>query len=138
MTVAYVTYTYYQNTYLGTVVPSAVFSQFALRASARLDQLTYNRAVPIVTAATETDIIDLIKMAACALADELYSQYAIGGQDAIQSQTVGASSVTYALGATALKTSERKLSDAAKVYLGSTGLMYRGFNSDEIGSIYVD
>jgi len=104
-----------------------------LRASAAIDQLTFNRALPIVTAATETDTIDAIKMATCAVAEELQTQSGESGSGVIQSETVGRHSVTYVQGS--VRSLEQRQSNAAKLYLGSTGLMFRGFADDEYGSV---
>jgi len=67
---AYTDSTYYTGTYLGNVIASADFPRLALRASAVIDQVTFGRASAIVTAATDTATIALIKMATCAVAVE--------------------------------------------------------------------
>ena len=124
MTTSYVTYTYYTTTYLGTVIASADFARWALRASAVIDRLTYGRA------ATETDVtkVDAIKMATCAVAETLQTQD--GAADGmIASESIGSHSVSYVQGST--KSKEGAQSDAASLYLGSTGLMFRGFYSGE-------
>jgi hypothetical protein len=130
---AYTDYTYYTNTYLGTVIASANFARLALRASAIIDQITFSRAAPIVTAATDTDTITAIKMAVCAVAEAYQTVEADGGNDAIQSESIGNNSVTYAAGASKLKTALKKYEDAASLYLGETGLMFTGFASGEYG-----
>jgi hypothetical protein len=135
---AYATYTQYTTDYLGTAIASTDFSRLALRASAVIDQITFDRTAPIVLAATETDTIDRIKMATCAVAEELQKQDANGGADGIQSESVGAYSVTYIANAIAQMTNNRKLINAARVYLGSTGLLYPGFASDEYGCTISD
>jgi hypothetical protein len=127
MTTAYVTYTYYTTTYLGVAIASADFARYALRASAVIDRLTFDRA------ALETDLatVDKIKMATCAVAEELQAEDLSGGADGIQSESVGASSVSYSVGSGKLLTNETKQSKAAKLYLASTGLMFKGFASGE-------
>jgi hypothetical protein len=127
MTTAYVTYTYYTQTYLGSSIVSADFNRLALRASAVIDQLTYQRAASETALAT----IDSIKMATCALAEELQREEQNGGSDGIQQESVGAISVTYASNSSAMLTNEAKQEKVAKQYLASTGLMYRGFAEDE-------
>jgi hypothetical protein len=126
MTTAYVTYTYYTTTYLGTAIASADFARLALRASASINSMTFGRA------ADETDltIIDNIKMACCAVAEEIQRQEA-SPDDAIQSESIGANSVTYAATSSKLLTNEAKREKAAKEYLGNTGLMFKGFASGE-------
>jgi hypothetical protein len=124
---SYADYTYYTGTYLGTAIASADFPRLALRASATIDNLTFNRA------ATETDVttIDKIKMATCALAEELQKEDLADGIDGIQSESIGSNSVTYAENSGKRLTNETKQSKAAKLYLSSTGLMFRGFASGE-------
>ncbi len=134
MTTAYATYAYYTDTFLGTAIASADFARLALRASAVIDQITFNRAGPVVTAGTETDTIDLIKMATCAVAEEYQAIEDSGSADGIQSESVGSHSVTYAENSKQRRTATARLAEAAKLYLGSTELMYRGFAEGEYGT----
>ncbi len=123
---AYADYAFYTLTYLGAAIAQADFDRLALRASVVIDQVTYGRAAPVIAAGEDADAIEKIKLATCAVAEELQSQ-SQGGQ--IQSERVGQHSVTYNVGQA---TSEKhRLSEAAKLYLWSTDLMYRGFNADE-------
>ena len=130
MTTSYVTYTYYTTTYLGSLIASANFAALALRASAVIDQLTFGRA------ALETNLttVDSIKMACCAVAEELQNQAGSSG-GGIQSESIGANSVTYVKGAAATLTDKEKLSRAAVLYLGNTELMFKGFASGELGGV---
>lgn len=128
---AYVTYTYYTTTFLGTAISSADFNALALRASAVIDQVTFARAAAIITATTPAATVDLIKMATCAVAEELQRQGSDGGTDGIASESVGAFSVSYTANSSKQMTAEAKQSKAAKLYLWSTGLMYKGFASGE-------
>ena len=130
MTTSHVDYAYYQTTYLGSLIASADFAALALRASAVLDQLTFERA------ALETDptAVDSIKMACCAVAEELQAQAGSSG-GGIQSESIGANSVTYKDGAPAMLTDKEKLSRVAAVYLGNSGLLYKGFASGEYGGV---
>jgi hypothetical protein len=126
----YATYSDYTGSYLGTAIASGGFGKLALRASAYIDLLTYNRAAAVVTAATDTATILLIKLATCAVADELQNAE-IGAGEGIQSERIGNSSVTYTTNSYAQMTRSQRISKAAALYLASTGLMYRGFNKDE-------
>jgi hypothetical protein len=130
---SYTDYTYYTGTFLGNAIASADAARLLLRASVIIDQLTFNRAAAIVTAATDTATIDLIKMATCAVAEEYQAVEQDGGADGIVSESVGSHSVTYADSASKRRTIMQRYSDAAKLYLGSTGLMFRGFRSGEYG-----
>lgn len=122
---AYVDYSYYTTVYLGAAIASAGFPRLARIASVHIDNLTYNRAAPIVTAATDTATIEKIKMATCAVAETLQELESSGG--AVQSESVGQASVSYF----APKSEGARIAEAAKLYLGLTGLMYAGFTADE-------
>ena len=127
MTTAYVDYTYYTNTYLGTAIASTDFARLALRASAVIDQVTFNRA------ASDTENTNAIKDATCAVAEELQRELADGGSDAVQSESIGNYSVTYSIGASKIMTMQQKREEAARLYLGNTGLMFKGFACGEYG-----
>ena len=71
-------------------------------------------------------------MACCAVAEELQAQAGSSG-GGIQSESIGANSVTYKDGAPAMLTDKEKLSRVAAVYLGETELMFKGFASGEYG-----
>lgn len=136
---AYVDYTYYTDTYLGTAIASSDFAALALRASAHLDRISNNRVAEVVEADSDADTIDLIKMATCAMAEELKTQQSQGSDNPVQSESVGSYSVTYAKGAYATKSNIRKLQETAALYLGSSGLLFRGFYSGElVGIPYAD
>lgn len=121
----YPDFSFYSDTYLGTTIAATEFPRLALIASAHIDNLTYNRAAAIVTAGTDTATISKIKMATCAVAEKLQTLESSGG--AVQSESVGNASVSYFA-----PTSEgANIANAAKLYLGLTGLMYAGFTADE-------
>lgn len=133
MTTPYADYTYYTSTYLGTSIASADFSRLALRASAWIDRLTFQRA------ATDTDNEDALSMACCAIAEDIQRTEASGGTDAIQSESIGQNSVTYAEGSTKMNTAGETYMQTAALYLGSTGLMFPGFATGEYsGSVDAD
>jgi hypothetical protein len=127
MTTAYTDFSYYQTTYLGTSIASADFAQLALRASAVIDRITFNRA----TDETDVDVIDDIKMAVCAVAEELQTEDNEGGEDAIVNETTGSHSVTYANNAARRLTLLQKQTNAARLYLDNTDLLYAGFATGE-------
>lgn len=126
---AYADYTYYTTTYLGTAIAESDFPALALRASNQVDRLTFNRA------ATETDIanVDKIKMATCAVAEELQRQAQSNGADGISSESQGQYSVSYARNSTRTKSNQQKIEDAARTWLENTYLMFAGFNTGEYG-----
>lgn len=130
MTTAYADLTYYQNTYLGTAIASADFARLSLRASAQIDALTFGRAAD----ETDADNVDAIKMATCAIAEEIQSVEQDGNQDGIASESIGSNSVSYADNSSKRLTKDQRYFDAAQTYLGNTGLMFAGFMAGEYGS----
>jgi hypothetical protein len=134
MTISYADYTYYAGTFLGTAIASADFARLALRASAQIDQLTFNRAAAIVTAATDLTTIAAIKDATCAVAEEYQAIEQDGSTGGIVSESVGSYSVSYAENAVKRQSSTQRYTAVARIYLGSTGLMFSGFASGEYGS----
>jgi hypothetical protein len=128
---AYADYAYYATNYLGTAIASADFGRLSVRASKHIDALTFGRAAAIITADTDTDKIDALKMATCAIADELQKDETTGGRDNVTSEKVGNVSVSYGAGGQMTKTLGQKIADAATLWLWETDLMYRGLNADE-------
>lgn len=123
----YATYSFYTTTYLGTAIASADFSRLILPASKEIDRLTYGRAAAVIAADTDDATIELIGLAACAVAEVIQKLDESGG--AVQSESVGRASVSYF----APKTRESQVYDAARLYLTGTDLLYRGFTSTERG-----
>lgn len=126
---AYADYAYYSQTYYGNLINQADFPRLAARASEQIDRLTFGRA------ASDTDNTEAIKMAMCAVAEALQAVENDGGADAIQSESIGSSSVTYAKNSSRLQTKTQKVTNAARTHLGDTGLMYAGFASGEYGGV---
>jgi len=133
---SYADWTFYSTTYQGTDITQANFSALSLRASALIDMLTFDRAVAVIEADEDVDTIAKIKFATCAVADELQSQLSQPG--GIESERVGNHSVTYAPTSEMQLSNHSKLKNAAKVYLGQTGLMFAGFASGEYGGVSAD
>jgi len=134
----YADYTFYTGTYLGNAIASADFAALALRASAVIDQITFDRAAVVITVATDTVTIDKIKKATCAVAEELQTQDAAGGTDGITSESIGNYSVSFAVGAKKTLTSGQQLANAAGLWLANTDLLFRGFASGEYGGTIDD
>jgi hypothetical protein len=125
---AYVDYAFYTGTYKGAAIAQADFDRLALRASEAIDQMTHDRAAPVVEAATDTAMIDKIKMAACAVAEKIQELEANGG--ILTSESVGRGfSASYA---SKLTSDTAVLTKIAKRYIGRTFLMYPGFNKGEL------
>lgn len=119
---AYADYAFYTGTYLGTAIAEADFPQLALRASAVIDAATFGRAAKLETT---DEIYEQVKMATCAIADELQRQDK-NPVDGITSESQGRYSVSYAANSSKTKSNQAKLFDVAKLYLANTGLMYTG------------
>jgi len=132
----YVDWDYYTETYLGSAIAVVDAARLFVRASAVIDRLTFNRAAAIILADDDADLVDLIQMATCAVADELQLETGETGAGIVQSESVGRHSVTYVAGS--VRTMEDRQARAAAFYLGSTGLMFRGFASDEYGGTLAD
>lgn len=127
---AYADYTYYTDEYLGSAIASGDFDALALQASAVIDQLTFDRAAPIITADTPAATVTKIKNAVCAVAEQLQTN-AASGTDGIASESEGNYSVTYTTDSAHQQTAYKKLYDAAGLWLGNTGLMFSGFMTGE-------
>lgn len=134
---SYVDFTYYDETYLGTAIAEADFARLSLRGSEVLDQLTFGRAATMVTAAEDddADTIDLIKMANCKLAESYQTEELGGFSGGIQSESIGSNSVSYVKNSNVTKSSWDRMSQDASIYLGVTGLMFRGFEAGEYGGL---
>ena len=129
---AYADYTYYTGTFGGTEIASSDFAGLANKATAHIDRMTFDRAA----AETDGTTVNKIKMAMCAVAEEI--QRVQRGGDAITSESVGGHSVSYAAGATATLSNVARYANAARLYLANTGLMFAGFYDGEYGEPYTD
>lgn len=119
---AFADYTYYIETFKGASLTENEFPMLAERASDYLVYLTYGRA-------TVDD--EPVKRAMCALAEQfkvIFKAQSAASSDSgeIASQTVGSYSVTYRSSADLVASQRKELYRTAQMYLGSTGLLYRG------------
>ena len=111
----YADFPYYRDEYKGTM-PEEDFNRLSRQASAYIDQVTFGKAAAELPETVQTKIKD----ACCAVADILMKKEQ-GGE--LTSQTVGPWTKHFASSG---KTMEQQQYDAALLYLGMTGLMYRG------------
>ena len=135
----YITSDFYQTVYGGAAVAAADFTQRSVQASAIIDLITFDRVAPIMAleglAGEDIETIEKIKLATCAVMDAYDESYKYfqDGSSSIKSESVGQHSVTYrdmpGPGQAGYYT---QFNAPAVIYLGSTGLMYRGFNADEL------
>lgn len=116
--IPYADYSYYVTAYQGKM-PQCDFERLAGRASAYLNSVTFRR----IRAGWAED--DRVREACCAVADVYFLEEHGGG---VASETNDGISVTYVAGARAAqaKTVAQQLWETAVMYLGTTGLLYRG------------
>lgn len=111
----YADFSYYKDTYCGEMAEGD-FKRLSRQASAYLDSVTFDR----IAAVTDEKIKERVREACCAVADVLLRKEQ---RDGIASETNDGISVTYT---TEGSTDEQRLYRAAVLYLGNTGLLYRG------------
>lgn len=118
----YADFSFYETVYHGNAIPDSDFCVLATRASEYLDYYTAGR-----TAKYADKWPVEIGKACCAIA-EIYQKYDKLDASVItmQSQTVGSWSATYRSADDVSATYRRQMADAARRYLMSTGLLYRG------------
>lgn len=124
---AFADYTYYLDTYGGTIIPAEAFEKAMRNASREVNRYTLERAEAVLAANSDLSLIEKIKFAACAVAEVIY-QYGnqIMGRRDIASESVGDHSVSY-LSTDQLRANEvHALSETIEGYLGLTGLMFLG------------
>lgn len=112
----YATYDYYMTDYYGSMLEDD-FNRLSRQATAYLDLITFGRIDATVTAG------NAVQDACCAIADTYLLNEQGGG---IASETNDGISVNYVSGASNTKTDGQRLYEAAALYLGHTGLLYRG------------
>ena len=113
----YADYEHYKGSYYGKMAEED-FARLSRQASAFLDFVCFNR----IESVTDEKIMEKVKDACCAVADVCLLNEQGGG---IAAETNDGISVTYVNG-TGSKTDDQRLRQAALMYLGNTGLMYRG------------
>ena len=111
----YADFSYYKDTYCGEMAEGD-FKRLSRSASAYLDSVTFDR----IAAVTDEKIKEKVKEACCAVADVLLQKEQRGG---IASETNDGISVPYTPEGS---TDEQRLYRAAVLYLGNTGLLFRG------------
>lgn len=107
-----VNYEFYSGPFCGQM-DLMDFNRLSVYARAYLDELTMGRIDGDIPEDTETRA----KMALCAVVDAFRNNEQVGG---VASETNDGISVTYA------KTDSQRLYEAAALFLGPTGLLYRG------------
>lgn len=110
-------YTYYKEKFCGKLIPQDDFLYFAARASEYINWQTFGRLEAGVPEEYDTKV----KNCCCALAE---SEYKFEQNGDISSEKNGNYSVTYAKKSDSSHNAEK--SRIIAVYLGNTGLLYRG------------
>lgn len=111
----YADYIYYATTYGGNAIAETDFMRMSRQASAFLDSITFGK---VCRGDWPND--ERVKDACCAIAEMLHKQER-GGEVASESNhSVSRSYVTSG------KSAERRMYDAATLYLSNTGLLYAG------------
>ncbi|HPL81168.1 MAG TPA: hypothetical protein PLU23_01575 [Anaerolineaceae bacterium] len=124
---AFIELDYYQSAYGGSSIASIDFDFVARRASYEVNSLTFDRAEAIINSGTNTHLIDRIKMATCAVAEELNRNAArVSATLGIDSESVGDHSVKYTSVGQLREHESLEVYAIVEQYLGLTGLMYRG------------
>lgn len=111
----YADYKFYTETYCGALSEEE-FKRLSVRATAEINRITINRAAT----ATGADL-EAVKLAQCAVVDELY-KIELGGD--IASESNDGISRSYASGTARSKA--QRIIEAARVYLDTTNLCFAG------------
>lgn len=114
MLTTYAGYGFYSDTYKGTLSATA-FDRLSVRATAEINRITFGRA----KTATGDDL-EAVRLAECAVIDELAYQSS-GGSGDVTSESNDGISRSYATGAVA-KSSRQRIDAAAYTYLCNTNL----------------
>lgn len=114
----YSDYGFYSSEYKGTLT-EAEYIRFSVRASAEINRITSNKANT-----AEGEELTAVKMAECAVIDEL-SYQSIGGNGDVTSESNDGISRSYATG-TVAKSSRQRIDAAAYTFLCSANLLFCG------------
>lgn len=116
----YADYSYYSTEFGGTLIPEQAFAFRAARAAEYINRVTFDRINSEFMETDETAALK-IKSCCCALAE---ADYNFNKNEGKASEKIGSYSVSY----TETDTEELKseLNRIVDIYLGNTGLLYRG------------
>lgn len=111
---------YWKGEYRGEELPEEEFLRLEAAAQRYVDRQTFGRIDP--ENMTESDF-RRVKDAVCAVIEAMRVN-SRGGS--VSAESIGEYSVTYTAGISKAKTDSQRLKDALALYLGDTGLLYRG------------
>ena len=114
----YVDYAFYTDTYNG-LLTEAEFLRFGVRATAEINRITSQKAKNATG-----EVLELVKLAECAVIDEL-SYQSLGGSGDVTSESNDGISRSYATGAVS-KSSRQRIDAAAYTWLCDTNLLFVG------------
>lgn len=120
----YAEYAFYTDTYGGDTVPQTLWNRIAVRADAYVDRMTFARLH-----APSTVIPDSVRMAACAVADEIYAQTQADAQhtSGVASENTDGYQVNFESAMDTIVRHDRAMLDALDTYLPrSHPLRYAG------------
>lgn len=116
----YAEYGFYLNDYLKgreAALNKSDFDFYAVKATKVIEQYTFGRV--------ET-VTDDVKNCCCELAECLQSEHSADNQSGKTSESVGSYSVSYASATDRHRESQQEYSRILHLWLGDTGLLYRG------------
>ncbi len=121
----YADYTYYQQSYRGEMIPAQEWPKMAAQADAFVDAITFGRLHHGWT------VTDSVKMACCAVAEEIFSQQqeksAKASAAGIRSENTDGYSVGYADFSVIQQANRNRRLEAAEVFLpASDPIRYAG------------
>ena len=114
----YSDYAFYVGTYNGALTETE-YNRFAVRATAEINRMTSQKAKTATG-----DVLEAVKMATCAVIDELSFQ-SLGGSGDVTSESNDGISRSYATGVVA-KSARQRIDAAAYTWLCDTGLLFVG------------
>ena len=112
---AYADYAFYESVYGGTLLDSAEFQRLSARGEEYLEALTFGRCGDDLPEPHQR----AAAMAFCAILEEIRRTEGTGG---LKEEQVGEWSRTYR------ESPEKRIAEAARVYLHGTGLLWRGWS----------
>lgn len=115
---AYADYNFYITQYNGGKLSHDEFCSLIVKASAVLDELTFDRI---------RNVTDDISMAACAIADVMHKYECSGASNGIASESIGDLSINYRSDVTAdSPAASESYRRAAHLFVKDKNLFYRG------------
>ena len=123
----FVDYAFYTDSYHGTALSSTEFPAFAVKACAEVNLVTFDRADEVIATGTDTILMEKIRMAACAAAEQFKIFESVAhASGVIASETVGSHSISYATSGGAGNSVGARINASIYRWLANTGLMFGG------------